>query len=267
LSGEHVVIVNETLARSTWGTEDPIGRRICWGIECGKANQQLKTIIGVVGDMKQSGLSGEAMAEVFEPFLQATKMEPEPGDDMNAWFGPRQLTAIVRGEASPDDLIGGLRRAVRAIDPSLPLTDAQPLEAMLQESITPQRFSAQLLGVFALTAVLLAALGLYGLLASFVTQRTREIGVRVALGAQPGDVVGLIVRQGLTLVAIGLVIGLAGALVATQSMKSVLFGVQPFDPLTFASVAAALAAIGAIASLLPAWRAARVDPVRALRGE
>jgi putative ABC transport system permease protein len=289
LGGERVAIVNETLARRVWGQADPIGRRICWFGPCGDPQVPPMTVIGVVGDIKQGPLSSETRAEVFEPFLQVSDVPSEPSD---AWRGARQLSVLVRGESNarsgasaesnsggdsaasaadaginPDALIGGLRQAVRDIDPSLPLTDTQRLDAMVRESVTPQRFSAQLLGAFALTAVLLAALGLYGLLSSFVTQRTREIGVRVALGAAPGDVVGLIVRQGLTLVTIGLAIGLAGALGATQAMKGLLFGVEPFDPMTFGAVAAVLASVGAAASLLPAWRAARVDPVRALRGE
>jgi ABC-type antimicrobial peptide transport system permease subunit len=164
-------------------------------------------------------------------------------------------------------LIRGLQQAVRQIDPALPLSEARTLDTMVRSSATTERFATRLLGTFALTAVLLAALGLYGLLSSVVTQRTREIGVRVALGASSGDVVGLIVRQGLTLVGVGLAIGLACALAATQTMKGMLFGVQPFDPVTFGAVAATLAGVGVLASLVPAWRAARVDPVRALRGD
>lgn len=258
-----VVVINETMARRAWGDASPLGRRVAWGIRGGTPLNPWLTVVGVVADVKQGALSAATLPEIYQPL---TQYRPDEASG-SAWDGPRQLHVIVRADGTPEAVLGALRQEVARLDPALPLTSAQTLETMVASSVTPQRFTSALLGAFALAAVLLAALGLYGLLSSVVTQRTREIGVRVALGAQPADVLRLIVRQGVALVFAGLAFGLAAALLATRAMKSLLFGVQPFDPLTFALVAATLAAVGLLASLLPAWRAARVDPVRALRAD
>ncbi len=262
--GDPVAIVNETFARQVWGQDDPIGRRIRWDVGSSPAENPWMTIVGVASDVKQGALSSETMPEVFEPLLQQSEQSAGSRD---TWYRPRRLALIVRTDQHPESMIAAMHQAVHRVDPALPLTHAETLDTLVDASTTPQRFTTRLLGGFALAAVALAALGLYGLLSSFVSQRTREIGVRVALGAAPRDVVGLIVHQGVTLVVYGLLLGLAAALVASQAMRGFLFGIQPFDPLTFASVAIALAAVGLLASLLPAWRAARVDPVRALRAD
>jgi ABC-type antimicrobial peptide transport system permease subunit len=160
-----------------------------------------------------------------------------------------------------------LRQRLQQMDPSLPLTDQQSLDSIITQAVAPQRFNAWLLSAFAIASVALAALGLYGLLASFVVSRTREIGVRVALGAQRPDVLRLIVSQGVRLVIVGLVLGLAGAAFVTRFLQTLLFGVRPLDPLTFATVSISLLIVGLLAALVPAWRAVRIDPVVALRSE
>jgi ABC-type antimicrobial peptide transport system permease subunit len=147
------------------------------------------------------------------------------------------------------------------------VTDTQTLDSMVADTVLPRRFNTWLLSSFALTALALAALGLYGLLASFVASRTREIGVRVALGAQRPDVLRLIAAQGARLVCVGLLLGIVSAAMVTRFLQSLLFGVRPLDPLTFAAVSALLLIVGLAATIVPAWRAVTIDPVRALRSE
>jgi putative ABC transport system permease protein len=258
-----LVIINETLARRVWPDRSAVGQRIKWG-NAGSHGPWL-TVAGVVGDVKQRGLATDAQAQIYEPYWQVS------ADSLEAtgWAGYRRMALIVRTQAETDPavMLGLLRQRLQALDPSLPLTEPQTLDALIARSVSPQRFNAWLLSGFALTAVALAALGLYGLLASFVVSRTREIGVRVALGARRPDVLRLIVGQGARLVIIGLGLGLAGAALVTRFLQTLLFGVRPLDPLTFALVAAVLLVVGLLASLLPAWRAATIDPVRALRSE
>ncbi len=179
------------------------------------------------------------------------------------------MSLLVRSDANvaPDAMLSLVRQRIRQLDPLLPLTDARTLDTLITGAVAPQRFNAWLVSAFAIAAVALAALGLYGLLASFVVARTREIGVRVALGAQRPDVLRLIVSQGVRLVIVGLLLGLAGAAAATRFLQTLLFGVRPLDPLTFASVSLLLLVVGILAALIPAWRAVTIDPVRALRSE
>jgi putative ABC transport system permease protein len=177
------------------------------------------------------------------------------------------MALIVRSDGEPDAVLGMMRQRIQQLDPSLPLTEPQQLAAIIDRAVAPQRFNAWLLSTFALAAIALSALGLYGLLASFVVARTREIGVRVALGARRPDVLRLIVSQGVRLVIIGLVLGIAGAAGVTRFLQTLLFGVQPLDPLTFAAVSLLLLIVGLVAALVPAWRAVSIDPVQALRSE
>jgi putative ABC transport system permease protein len=164
-------------------------------------------------------------------------------------------------------LASAVRGEVMAIDPEQPVFAMTTLDEQIAESVADRRFTTGLLGVFAALALLLATVGLYAVLASSVTQRTHEIGVRMALGAQPGDVVRLVVRQGLTLVIIGVVVGVGGAFGLTRLMQKILSGVSPTDPLTFAAMVAVLVAVGVLATYIPARRATRVDPMVALRHE
>jgi putative ABC transport system permease protein len=177
------------------------------------------------------------------------------------------MTLLIRTAAEPSQSVVALRQALREIEPNQAVADVQPLTNVLAASIAPQRFRSLLLGLFALVAVLLAGLGIYGVMNYSVTQRTREIGIRVALGAETRDVLRLVLRQGLTLALLGVALGVAAALALTHLMKSLLFGVSTTDPLTFAGVVLLLTCIALLACWLPARRATKVDPMIALRCE
>jgi ABC-type antimicrobial peptide transport system permease subunit len=200
---------------------------------------------------------------VYEPYAQVDTDNLES----KQWAGYRQMTLFIRTDAEPAAMFAMLRERMHKLDPALPLTDQQTLDALLARNVSPQRFNTSLLSAFALTALALAALGLYGLLASFVVSRTREIGVRVALGAQRPDVLRLIATQGARLLIVGLVLGIAVAAVLTRFLQTLLFGIRPLDPVTFTTVSALLLIVGLLATLVPAWRAVTIDPVRALRSE
>jgi predicted lysophospholipase L1 biosynthesis ABC-type transport system permease subunit len=199
---------------------------------------------------------------MYEPYWQVKDWNLE-----REWIGYRRMALVVRAETAPAAMFALLRDRLHQLDPSLPVTDANSLDNVIAGTVLPQRFNTWLLSLFAATALALAALGLYGLLASFVASRTREIGVRVALGAQRPDVLRLIASQGVRLVLIGLGLGIACAALVTRFLQSLLFGVRPLDPLTFTAVAALLLIVGLAATIVPAWRAVSIDPVRALRSE
>ena len=177
----------------------------------------------------------------------------------------RQCGLRTRGE--PAALASGVRGTIQSIDPSLPITAMQTMEQVVETSIAPQRFNTVLLGSFATVALLLAALGIAGVLSTSVSRRTQELGVRMALGAQRNDLLRMVVRQGMTLVVLGLTIGLVGALFLARWISSLLFGIEPRDPLTFAGVAAVLTAVAFVACYIPARRTTRIDPIVALRCE
>jgi len=174
---------------------------------------------------------------------------------------------VIRTNVPPMSVAGAAREAVRAVDATVPVRNVRTGETVLQEAVAPTQWSMTLLGVFATIAVVMAALGIFGVLSYTVTQRTRELGIRLALGAAPGAVRTMVVRQGLGLVAFGLMVGLAGSLVVVRVMASLLYGVAPTDPVTFAAVAALLVLVATVACYLPARRATRVDPMIALRAE
>jgi putative ABC transport system permease protein len=257
-----VVMVNETLARRIWPGRSAVGQRVKWGI--GPTNPHgWRTVVGVVGDVKQHGLAEQAQAEIYQPYWQFGN------DDLvdASWAGFRRMSLMVRTDADPAAMFAMLRERMKKLDPALPLTDAQTLDALVAHEVSPQRFNATLLTGFALAALLLAALGLYGLLAASVASRTREIGVRVALGAQRPDVLRLIAIQGARLLVVGLTLGIGAAALVTRFLQTLLFGIRPLDPLTFSAVSALLLVVGLVATIVPAWRAMTIDPVRALRSE
>jgi predicted permease len=239
-----VAVVNEALARHLWPTEDPIGKQLPLFNDV--------TVAGVVGNTRHEGLSQDTEAEIYVPYLQS------PQDSM-------QLA--VRTAADPDSMVSAVRAQVRDVDPDQPLYHVATLEQTLSESLAPRRFNMLLLGIFAGIALTLAAVGIYGVMAFSVTQRTHEIGIRMALGAKRSDVLGMVVRQGLKLALIGVAVGVAGAWALTSLLASFLFGVAPRDPATFALVSLALVAVSILACYIPARRAARVDPMVALRHE
>ena len=251
--GLEVVIINEEAARRYWPGRNPIGEQLHLGarLVSGVRSEQ-KTIVGIVGDVKYGGLDLTAPPEVYLPHAQ------HPVGD---------LTIAVRTAGDPLGLVPVVRAGLSALDRELPIADIRTMDQVVGRSIAERRFTMMLLAAFAAVAVLLAAIGVYGVLAYVVSQRTQEIGVRLAIGATPGDVVRLFLREGATLALVGLIAGLTGAIGATRTLTTLLFGVTSTDPITFATVAAALAGVALLATYLPARRAAAVDPMRALREE
>ncbi|HZN10704.1 MAG TPA: FtsX-like permease family protein, partial [Blastocatellia bacterium] len=238
-----VVIVNETLARQLWPGEDPIGRRI-------KAvYSPWLTVIGVVGDVRHTTLAARPNPEMYLLHLQ----EPQAS-----------MRLTVRTSGDPLRLAAAVRERVRALDQDLPLGLAT-MEQIVTDSVGRQRFNLLLLGSLGAAALLLAVVGVFGVVNYSVAQRTHEIGIRVALGAQERDVLGLVIRQGMTPALLGVALGVAGSLALTRWMQELLYGVSATDPLTFALVALLLTLVALAACYLPARRAARVDPLVALR--
>jgi putative ABC transport system permease protein len=250
-TGPEVVIINEQAARRFWPGQNPIGQEIRLGVSLYRgARSGQKTIVGIIGDVKYGSLDAPSPAEVYLPYKQ------HPVGD---------LTIAVRTVGDPLGFVPTARADLAAVDRELPLADIHPMTAVVGRSIAERRFTMLLLTSFAGVAVLLAAIGIYGLLAYVVTQRTGEIGVRLAMGATPKDVARLFVREGAALTLVGVVAGLAGALAAAKALTTMLFGVTATDPATFIVVAGVLMAVALVASYLPARRAARVDPMSALR--
>ena len=241
-----VAVVNEAFAEHEWANEDAIGKTI---VKRGVQPQRL-TVIGVVPNTHQVMLTDDTIPQVFLPTRALA----------NVWL-------VVRGSGDAATLTRPLTDAVHTVDATLPVYDVNPLTEVLRDNVSGQRYTMMLLAGFAGLALLLAGVGLYGVLAYSVQQRTREIGVRMALGALPGDVLRMIVGQGATAMVIGIVLGCAGAMALTRLMSRLLFGVKPYDPATFVTVAGAVALVALVASYLPARRAAKVDPMEALRFE
>ena len=242
------VIISETMARRFFPDEDPIGKRLGNG-----EDDNWREIVGVVADVRHFGLDAEARPTMYFPDRQAPS---------------RGMSLVVRaGGGDPLALAGAVRGAVLALDPNLAVAGLGTLDALVSDSIATPRFVLLLIGAFAGVALLLAAVGIYGVMAYAVGERTHEIGVRMALGAQPGDVLRLVVGQGMTLVVAGVGLGLVGAFALTRLMATLLFQVSATDPLIFASVPAVLAGVALLACYLPARRATRVDPLVALRYE
>lgn len=251
------VIVSESLATHFWPGRDPIGKRIKWGLP--SSTSPWLEIVGVVGNVNDGPLGAEPMLHVYVPLLAA---EPD-----HLGFMGRSLRFALVAQADPAALMSGGRRAIASLDPSLPVTRVATMQQRVDESVGPQRFSTVVLGGFAVAALLLAAIGLYGVLAFLVAERTTEIGVRMALGASEASVLGLVMREGMQLVGIGLVLGLAGAAAVTRVMASLLYRTEPWDPWAFAMTPVVLAIVALAACYLPARRAASVEPVTALRAE
>ncbi len=247
------IVINETLAKRLWPGEDPIGKRLKQGWpETPPTISPWRDVVGVVSDVKMNGVSSETPLQVYIPAIQ------EP---------PRSMAIVIRTATDAASLGPSVEAAVRELDKDLPLFQMRTMDRMLDGSLARQRMSMTIFVVFAFVALVLASVGLYGVVSHGVTERTREIGVRMALGAEQRHVLGLVVRQGLTTTAIGAAVGIAGAVAASRLIEGLLFGVTPTDPVTFAAVAATLAIVAVTACYVPAWRATRVDPTTALRSE
>jgi len=250
-----VVLLNETAARLYWPNQDPVGKRILSGVD----DTAWSTIIGVVGNVKHRGLDAATNPETYYSYLQI------PPDQMGMIEGTMSL--VVRTTAEPAGLLASVREQLRSLDPDLPIFNVKTMEEVVQGSVAQPRFRTLLLGVFAALALVLAAVGLYGVISYSVAQRTNELGVRSAMGASPTDLLTLVVGQAAWLAAMGIGIGLVAGLILARGLSKFLFGVTVLDPLTILGTAAAILLIALIASYVPALRATRIDPVTALRTE
>jgi putative ABC transport system permease protein len=248
----HVGIINQNLANLSFKGENPLGKRVRWARD---EPVTWITIIGVAGDIKHFGLDEPEEPALYTPYAQSGR----------AW--KRWMNLVVRGESDYATLVGEVKSRIWRIDKRIPVTRMRTMVEVMGESIEARRFNMLLLGAFAAVAMLLAAVGIYGVISYAVAQRTREIGVRIALGARPRDVIRMVVGRGMWLTSIGAVAGLALSLALTRFMSSLLFGVGAKDPLTFASVSLLLTGIALLACYIPARRAAKVDPMVALRCE
>jgi putative ABC transport system permease protein len=254
VDSQPVAIVNEGFARRYFGGKDPLGRRVKEG-----GGDHWRTVVGVIADVRHSGPAEEARPEVSMPYAQL-----EPGF-MSTWT--RGVYFVVRGRMPASALASSARARVAALDPDMSLNEVQSMAALASDAVSEPRFRTILLGAFAGLAIALASIGVFGVLSYFVTQRTREIGIRVALGATSGDIMRMIVGRGLALAGIGLIVGLAAAVPLTRSMQTLLFEVKPLDVTTLALVVVGLALVAGLASYLPARRALRIEPMTALHLE
>jgi putative ABC transport system permease protein len=250
-----VVIINNTMARRFWPGENPVGKRMKAGFD----GSQWCTVVGVVGDVKHTGLDAATNAEMYYQYLQI------PPELMS--FVEGTMTLVLRTQADPNSMVAAVRGEVQKLDADLPVFNVKTMQDLVGGSLAQPRFRTLLLGIFAGVALLLAAIGLYGVIAYAVTQRTNELGVRMALGAQKSDVLKLVVGHGAQLAAIGIGIGLLVALPLMRIISQLLFGVNAADPVTFAGTAVVILLVTVAASYLPALKAIKVDPVIALRSE
>ncbi len=249
-----VAIVNETTARQYWPGQNVLGRRFKLGAPSDEA--PWFSIVGVVADIRQMGLDEPVKAEMYFPLSQI---------DTLPWFAPRDLAIRTKGD--PMNVVGEVRAAVRAVDPDQPISNVAPLSDVLGEEGARRQMGMILLCAFAILALILASLGIYGVLAYFVTQHRNEIGVRLALGATPGRILLLVIRKGMLLTLAGVAIGMFASFALTRLMSSLLFGVKATDPLTYVAVPFGLLVVSLLACWIPARRAAKVDPMAALRYE
>ena len=245
---EFVAVISASLARKLWQGRDPIGERLQWSRPGGLVVE----VIGVVGDVKDLNIESEPPPMYY--FFHGQVPWP-------------QMTFVIKTEIAPEMMTAAVRQAIWDVDKTLPVPTTAPLEHNVAESIAGSRFNTQLLSLFAAIALLVAAMGIYGILSYSVTRRRREIGVRMAMGARPSNMVQLVLQRALVLIAVGTALGALGAFGLTRFLRSLLYETSPTHVTTFVGVALLLAAVGVVASFIPAARAAKVDPVTALRIE
>ena len=247
-----VALINETMAQKYWGGQEAIGKRF----RMGGADRPWITIVGIVGNVRHNGVTTEIKSKFYRAHGQFHRSSGNPA---------RNMTLVVKTAGNPLLMIPAVRREVRALDGNLPIAAIRSMQAVVDTSIATPRLTGWLLGVFAALALALAAVGVYGVLSYVVTHRRQEIGVRIAMGAGPGRVLGLILRSGMLLAGTGIALGLALAAITTRLIAALLHGVEPLDPVTFAVAPAILLLVALGASLIPAWRATRVDPAQTMK--
>jgi putative ABC transport system permease protein len=250
-SSRGVVVVDEEMVQRFWPDQDPIGKRITRGNPQDPAANWVE-VVGVVEHTAHEGLDADARVQLYYPYGQIPQ---------------RAMTFAVRTSGEPMSSTGAIRAAVQRVDKDMPLTRARTMDAMMSAAVGQRRFSMMLLAMFSGLAALLAALGIYGVMSYSVQQRTHELGIRLALGAERPGVMRLVVRQGMELAILGVLLGAFGGLWLTRLLQAQLYGISPRDPVTFVSVAVLLAIVALAATFIPAMRATRVDPVVALRRE
>jgi len=243
------VVINQTMARTFYGNESPIGRRIRRG-----GNDKWRTIVGIAADVKNAGVDKPTGTEVYVPYTQVDG-------------GIRGMFLLLKTSGDPRSIIGTVRTQILQIDPTLPVAQVRMMDDVIDAATTRPRFLTVLLSLFSFIAVSLAAVGIYGVMAYTVAQRTQEFGIRMAIGAGPTDVLGLVLSQGMKIGLAGVVIGAAGAFGLTRLLRQLLFGIDSFDPLTFILTAILLTIVILAACYIPARRATKVDPIVALRYE
>jgi predicted permease len=243
-----VAVINEAFARTYWPNQDPLGQRF----KRNRADSPWITVVGVIANARTESLAHADVPQIYLSLYQSAS---------------RRLAIFLRGHMDASAIPEQVREQVQAVDPTLPISGSQTLNETVSASLAERRFSMEMVALFALTALLLAALGIYGVLSYLVSERTHEIGIRIALGAESGSILRMVLRQGLRLAITGAAVGLAVALIVSQLMAGLLYGVRPTDPLTFAGVAALLIGVALLACYIPARRALRVDPLAALRHE
>jgi predicted permease len=251
-----VAVINRAMAETYWRGEDPLGKRLRLGAGRAGVGQRASktwiTIVGVIADARTESLANASVPQIYLSLYQET---------------PKELAIFLRGDLNASAIPEEVRAMVQSVDPELPVYGAQTLNDAVTASLEQRRFSMEIVGLFALTALLLAGMGIYGVISYIVSERTHEIGIRVALGAQSRNILRMVVRQGLGLAIAGAAVGLVGALIVSHLMAGLLYGVRPTDPVTFASVALLLIVVALLACYIPARRAIRVDPLVALRHE
>jgi len=249
-----VAVVNETMEKKLWPGKSAIGGTI----KMLNPTAPWATVVGVVKDVREGGFLSEAPPSMFFPHAQA---------GLSVYYWPTDMNLVIHTAGDPLALVGAVRQIIRELEPAAPLAGIQSMEQVVAESVSNRRFSTQLLIGFATLALLLAGIGIYGVISYGVTQRTFEMGLRIALGAQRGSVLRLVVGEGVRLALIGLALGIAGALAVTRLMRALFVAVSPGDPRTLLTVSIAVGLVALFASWMPARRATVVDPMRAMRAE
>ena len=251
-----VALVNEEMARRYWAGRYPIGGR--FKIGGGGADRPWVTVVGIVGDVRHNGVTEPIKEKFYVPHTQWHRSVGNP---------IRSMTLVLRAAGNPAALAAPVREAIREMDPNLPVADIRGMDEVVGAALSTPTFMSVLLSIFAALALALSAIGIYGVLSYVVSRRTREIGIRVAIGAGRARVLRMVLGSGVALALVGIAAGLVMAFSVTRLLRGLLHGVTPADPSTFAAVALALTGVAAAASLVPAWRASRVDPVIALKSE